>query len=47
VAFLLVEACFDTANYTNNETRVLYYDNFSIVKNKGASASWKLVDPRR
>jgi len=38
--------CFDTSDYTNNETRILYYDNFSNVINKGASSSWKLVDPR-
>lgn len=39
--------CADTANYTNNETRIIYYDNFSVVRNTGASRSWRLIDPRR
>lgn len=38
--------CFDTANYTNNETRIVYLDNVAASKRSGTvSNSFNRVDP--
>ncbi len=37
--------CADTANYTPNESRSLYYDNVGVAKDKGFLAGLNAIDP--
>ena len=38
--------CADTANYTNNEVRNLYYDNFGVIANGRFQTGMNNIDPK-